>query len=175
MNEVTSILAASDSEPTLKIIIGLIAAGIWVIAQIASAVGKKKDKSRVPEQEIIVDVSRSDQAPPRRTQQVPHQQRPGKQRPEPNQRRQRAGQYQDQQQVRVPQPPPLQQQQQRRQMPEASRPVARLEPAVPHASPLQIGKRDRLRTLLRPKNLQKEFLLTEILQPPIALRPERDR
>ncbi len=178
--EQLNILAEKD--PTLQIIIGVAAFAIWILAQLASALGKKKDKVRLPEhdqQQAPVEFPHAPQPPPRQAPSPAHrQQRPVKQRPQTSQRRRQAEEY------RQLQPPPLTPPP-RRAAPEPApaaeayqrrdQRVLAAQQASQTPTTLNFPKRDRLRSLLRPKNLRKEFLLTEILQSPIGLRPPGDR
>jgi hypothetical protein len=57
-------------------------------------------------------------------------------------------------------------------------PTASAKPPVPAAAevttrPTSTASADRLRKWLTPANLQAQFLFTEILQPPLALRDDR--
>jgi hypothetical protein len=183
MSDYINILAESD--PTLKIVIGLIFAGIWVVAQILSALGKNKEKTRAPDANYPAGLPpEAPLPPPRPARQTP---RPVKKRVETKQR-QRLDRQQTQrveQQVermhppqrsmqvpagRVPPLPPAQQpssQPVERVIGLVAKPVARATPKGPTSA-------QRLTAILRPKNLRKEFILTELLQPPLALRERRD-
>jgi type IV secretory pathway VirB10-like protein len=171
-------ILAQEESSTLKVIIGIVFAGIWIIAQILSSVGKKKEKPP-PQADYPIELPRDSMpvpvpAPP------PRQQRPVKQRVETKQR-QREQQRRPQS---GPTPPPLVQQttRQSQQQRRAEEPVGPVDPHSPilagavgskGAGKTSIKRSDRLRALLRPGNLRKEYILTELFQPPVSQRPER--
>lgn len=206
------ILAQNDDGggTTLKIIIGLVFAGIWVVSQIITAMGKKKDQTSPEDYPVVLPPEapvpqRSPpprQAPPRRNPDRPVSERPAPvQYPSPRveappvKHRRETHQRQRQQAKRPPPPPsapPPRREEPVIRVPER---IASFEPATPSAARampqsaqtagagMTAARRSpadgpnatqRLRAILRPKNLRKEFILTEILQPPLATRPKRE-
>jgi len=202
-----SILAQGE-DPTLKIIIGVVFAGIWILAQVLSAWNERQKKKQrqqktgqtdlpsdvivpipAPRREKPAQSSRRNQAPPR-TQAPPRNQPPARSQPPriPQQARQQANLPPR----RTAPPPPMQkprpvaQESQstpamsaKRQQAQvaaedlaeasgSSAPVATSSSGIPQSSA-------RIRSLLRPRNLRKEFILTEILQPPVGIRAAIDR
>ncbi len=198
MDHLQHILAASDDGgSTVKIVIGLVFAGIWVIAQILASVGKKKDKTRPASGNQPIVLPHEMAQPPAS---APRQQPPVQKRIETKQQqrlekqnRQRMQQQRIDQQPQMPTrsstpsrqspPPPIRQQ---RQTAPSMRPAVALPPDSPIAA-TAFGTRSqqasrtntgptpahRLHAILRPGNMQKEFILTEILQPPLSQRPDR--
>jgi hypothetical protein len=178
----------AESDPTVKIVIGIVVFLLWVISQVAGAVGSKKKTPPVPQmpsqlplprrnppargERVQRDASVNRQAPPRpitpaeRRAQAKNAARQEKLR---RQNEERARALQQMQQRGVSQPPPLRV----APAPEAqdvrSKVVVAATP-VPSRAAEGPTRRERLRSILRPRNLQKEFMLTEILQPPVALR-----
>lgn len=175
MIEQLNILAQDDSS-TLKVIIGIVFAGIWIIAQILSSVGKKKEKP--PQQaDYPIDITPDTMPAPV----PPRQQRPVKHRVETHQR-QRAQQQQRRAETAAVPPPLVQTARQSQQQRRVDGPVAPVDPNSPilanavgtkSSSRTAVTRADRLRALLRPGNLRKEYILTEVFQPPISQRPDR--
>ena len=170
------ILAEGGEDPTVKIIIGVVVAAFGVIGQIIGAITKKPDKSLPPSKPRARPTvalpapmqQRTEMRPVEVTQQV---------RQRPPQIRQPKQQMPKQQARR--QPPPI-----RRQAVQpvaASLPinrqpvVARSNEVVAPAAAKGMPQRDMIEALLKPKNLRKAYMLTELLQPPVALRPDHDR
>jgi hypothetical protein len=211
---------AQGEDPTLKIIIGLVFAGIWVLAQVAGAWNERQKKKQRRQQtgqvelpgDVIVPmpapgrqrtrsentregISRGDMTghetsrpSANRTSPPPRSQPPRSQAPRVPPTAKRP--------PRRPPPPPVQRRpdipthkslpgslsgslqnplsamsQQDNFADEAAAasaiskvPIATSNSGIPQSSL-------RIRSLLRPRNLRKEFILTEILQPPVAMRP----
>ncbi|MBC7782848.1 MAG: hypothetical protein H7144_03330 [Burkholderiales bacterium] len=213
------IMLATDSDPTLKIIIGVIFAGIWVVAQLASALGKKKDKTPEADYPIPMPDHLPPQPPPRRPPPLSKRQEDYPQRQvdtdqTSTQSRQRPSAERQKKKVVVvrepsvviPRQPPRQKASppQRRYQPQSQtlqsparapavptptargsmtsesafeestfRPAIRnLQPAVPRRATDVPIKAQSLRAQLVPANLRTQYVLTEILRPPLALRDE---
>ena len=171
-----NILGAPDDDGVgiFKLIVPIIIAVFWVVAQILSSLGDKK-KKRTPPAEAEYPISLPSEVPPPQPipQRAPKQQRPVKHRAQTNQ--------QQRQNAQRSAPPPLQQ----RVNPQPTRqPAARLDPNSPILQ-AEVGSRagsassrgsvtsQQLRALLRPKSLKHAFILTEILQPPVGIRDDR--
>jgi hypothetical protein len=169
-------LAAPEDQEfgIFKVIVPIIIAVFWVIAQILSSIGSKK-KDRTPPAEAEYPVSLPPEAPV--PQRQPKQQRQVKHRADTRQQRER-----QRQQQRVV-PPPLQVRAQPRPAVQATAPVTadstdaiaatQLGASSSRKSDAGPNANQRLRALLRPKNLKKEFILTEILQSPVGMRRDR--
>jgi len=172
----------AESDPTVKIVIGVVFAGIWVLSQVASAWSerRKKQQQQVPPPPRPARAPRGVPTGGPMPQRAPQQPRPPHSVAPPPLRRGSVPQS-------VPQSVP------RRQAPARTVPSAqqtattiqenaaavkadahvyRTKQSSPSEGPT---RRDRLKSILRPRNLRKEFILTEILQPPISVRPVADR
>ena len=152
----------AESDPTVKLIIGLLIAVGWVIVQVFGALSKKPDKRLPPPAPTPPSAERlpDSDRPPLRQVPVPAPAPPRLQRTKPKQR---------------PKPP-------------APRPVATYQPPSPLAESARqaaerviptratvpqrqsLPRRQTLRTLLQPQNLKSAFILNEILQPPVSPR-----
>ncbi|MGN6627145.1 MAG: hypothetical protein ACTHLN_11060 [Tepidisphaeraceae bacterium] len=189
MNQAWSLLAAED--PVLKLVIGLVVAGIWVVLQIAGAMSKKPDKRRPPS--TLQLPPRTMEPPARR-----HPDLPGPRRGVLTQSGRPAPTVRNRPDVRPPlvKPPPVMRAPVK--APPLPQPVRAMPPAPTAARPAPVVRRpavaptpaavtkapaaaatDRLPrkqfldALLKPRNLRKAYLLAEILQPPVALRDSR--
>lgn len=160
MTDVMPILAAGGEDPTVKIIIGVVVAVFWVIAQVAGALGKKEDKSLpLPSEQ-------------------PPQPRPPRQTPRPD----RVPPVQRRQKPQPPrrQPPPIRQQPAYEAPPVARQRVMETVSEIERkasqspAKPGSLPRRQMINALLRPQNLRRAFVVNELLQPPVALRGERE-
>ena len=168
MSTAMPMLAASGDDPTVKLIIGVAIAAFWIIAQVIGSLTKKPDKTLPPSRNRpqpttnLPPVLQRPVPTPRST--VPPAKRPPPMRP------QRTG-------------PPLRAPDVRRlpakplaAAPPMPRPApatrAALTQSAPAVQPMQ--QRELLGALLRPRNLRKAFVLTELIQPPVALREPRE-
>lgn len=160
-----AILGASTEDPTVKLVIGAIVAVFWIIAQIAGAVSKKKDKSLPPSRPRQTTV---DQPPVPRPTRQPQAKR---QKPQPAVRRQ---------------PPPLRQP----GVTTFATPTPQIQPVVRGAAGTRraeqalaaaastatpaanktLSQGQMVRALLMPRNLRKAYIVNEILQPPVSMR-----
>ena len=170
-----AILAATE-DSTVKVVVGVIVFVIWAISQLATKMNEKKTPTPLPKIEIP-------QGPPPVPQPSPSPTR----RTQPNKRAQIQQGKQDRQnrglqsqQAPPPMinhgtkviPPPLRQKPKPVQVEEQHTPIT--------ASPVTLGyyhregptRAEKMKTLLRPGNLRKEFILTEIFQKPISMRNE---
>lgn len=198
MIDVGNILAAPEDN-TMKIVFGVAVGVFWVIAQIASALGKKKEQAK--RERVRLELERNAhqrrgpdwdqvaQTPPPPPPQVNRSLPPA---PPPYQS---APQYPP-----VPPRPPQQQQQRQAQRPQRQPkppklPKKKKQPPPPPAPVLEeveetrrtvlesaeqraqreprVGARE-LRTWLNPSTMRQQFIVTEILQPPLTLRPPRE-
>ncbi|HEX8323017.1 MAG TPA: hypothetical protein VF595_03810 [Tepidisphaeraceae bacterium] len=160
------ILAAGD-DPTVKIVIGVVVAAIWIISQVIGALTKKPDQQRPPSR-LPPTAGR----PPDMPQRQPPMGRtnvPRSQPPVPPR-------------IKRQKPPPVRQQPQTvqsRPAPAAlptAQPFTRRAPLADAPSPKPaaaagIPRRQMLNALLKVRNLRKAYILAEVLQPPVALRP----
>lgn len=171
------LLAASGEDPTVKIVIGAVVAVIWVLSQIFGAMTKKPDQSLPPSRPR--PRPQPTVAPP-----TPMQQRTQMQPADVTQQaRQRPPQLRQPSQ-QVPKQPARRQPPVRRQavQPAVAPPSTHRQPAtarstevVPPAAAKGMPQRDMIDALLKPRNLRKAYVLTELLRPPVALRPSQDR
>ena len=148
MHSMQHILAESDSG-AMKVIFGVIFVLIWFATSAMSALAKKKTPPQAPRKPPVIAPRRP--APPARRS-VPMISKPN-----PT--------------AAKVQPPPIVAAPAAAFVPSS---ITRLRtsgagPTLAHAAP----RADALRLLLRPQTLQQQFLLTEILQPPLSLRSER--
>lgn len=185
----SAVMAQQNDEVSIfKLIVPILIALFWLITQILASVAEKKKKRSPPDTIEIPPISTEPEKsvpqpgpPPKRVPQAPRQGRP---RPPVRQPQRTMGQ---------PKPPPLTARPNKPQ-PLTTPPVHDIETSSPSqasapilsSSPLattEIGsslttshqgpdRMDRLRAILRPANLRKEFILTEILQPPVGLRSD---
>lgn len=195
MNQAWSLLAAED--PVMKLVIGLVVAGIWVVFQIAGAMPKKPDKRRPPSTMQLPP--RTNELPPRALEPPArrHPDLPGPRRGVLTQSGRPAPTVRNRPDVRPPlwnrppvKAPPLPQPLPKparampptptapRPAPVVRRPaVAPVQAAVAQApaaaAPDRLPRKEFLDALLKPRNLKKAYLLAEILQPPVALRDAR--
>ena len=179
---VPTILAADENDLLIKVGFFLLAGIIWAASQVVGWLNSKKDKTLPPGR------SRQQQ----RTQGQPVQYRvPMEQplRPPPLQRRQ-------QQSPVLQRPPALKSPRKQKQTrpvpvpataapePQKTRAQEKVHQAMTHAydarpqrdDPLPVPadalpRRQVLDALLKPRNLRKAFIVTELLGPPVALRP----
>ena len=177
---------AQQEDPTLKIIIGVLFAGIWIFTQVLAAWNERQKKKQRQQNrqielppDVIVPPSRQ-QPPPRRVPPVSAEQAKREKRIEQRPLRQQKQRTGPPPRPKILQAPPPQQPRPPARPAQAQQvfrqPVA-VESAAeetPTATKMPAGSL-RLRTLLRPKNLRKEFILTEILQPPVSVRAAIDR
>jgi hypothetical protein len=193
MTHLANIFAQSEGDPTIKIVLAVVAGIIWVVAQAASA-WKDRQKSSpppVPRREPRAEpptvgypqgYQQQRQGPPQLPRPVPQQRRPMQDTPRPqSQQGQRTGQKRSnkkaeqarrraaeelQRMTREAPPPP----------PVTRVPVRHEAYAEAVAETVKVEQSpstgQRVRALLRPKNLRKEFILTEVLQKPISMRDE---
>lgn len=186
----SAVMAQQNDEVSIfKLIVPILIALFWLITQILASVAEKKKKRSPPDTIEIPPISTEPEKsvphpvpPPKRVPQAPRQGRP---RPSVRQPQRTMGQ---------PKPPPLTARPNKPQ-PLTTPPVRDIETSSPSqaSAPIlssssslattEIGssrktphqgpdRMDRLRAILRPANLRKEFILTEILQPPIGLRSD---
>lgn len=186
------ILAQQNEEFSIfKLLVPILIALFWLITQILASVAEKKKKTPPGETmenpPISTDSEESVFQPnpsPKRVPQAPRQGRP------------RPPVRQPKKTIRQPQPPPLPS----RYKPQSTQPTSaetiEIPPQFSTPSPslsslpaigtTEIGasgttqpdgpnRLHRLRAILRPANLRKEFILTEILQPPVGLRSDSPR
>lgn len=157
-----SVLAAQD--PIVTIIVLLFFGGVWVLSQVLTALSNKKKQDQ--QQPRPPRPPRGEPPGVPRPQREPRPPRPPRSVPPP---RQSMPQSVSRRQQSQSGPPPLEQVTNLRA---AVAPVYRAKESTETDGPT---RRDRLKSILRPRNLRKEFILTEILQPPISVRPSADR
>jgi hypothetical protein len=161
MSTAMPILAAGGEDPTVKIIIGVVVAVFWIIAQVAGAVGKKPDKTVPPPEPP---------RPPRSQQRPPQANRP------PPLRRQKTQPSRKQvpplrpAAVQSYQAPPAARSRLAESVAESQRAIEKAASAAPKTLP----RNEMINALLRPKNLRRALIVNELLQPPVALRGDRD-
>ena len=134
-------LFAELENATLKVVVGVIVAVVWLAAQVAGSLAKKQPKRPVPPGRTSPPAR-----PPRVTQRTapPRVNRP------------------------APKPAAL------RPTPPVVRTVqARPSAVPPTAKPLP--RQQMVSVLLRPRNLKKAFVLTEVLGTPVSLREDNAR
>lgn len=193
MSELANILAAPEDN-TMKIVFGVAVGVFWVIAQIASALGKKKEQAK--RERVRQELERNAQQrrgpdwdqvantppPPPVNRPVPpmpppYQQSAPQYPPVPAQREQRQAQRPQKQ----PKPPKLPKK--KKQPPPPPVPVLEevevTHRTVPELATTQKAREPRvgaseLQTWLKPATMRQQFIVTEILQPPLAMRPPRD-
>lgn len=173
MSQPMHILAAQD--PIVTLIVMLFFGVVWVLSQVMAAMAEKRKKQKgppVPRPPRGVPPDRPEPVRESRPPRPPRGERPPVRQPSTPKTTSRR------------RPPPLQ---------SSVGPVTAMEPpAYEHelytaqAYHTKLEKREtakaespdslaRVRTLLRPRNLRKEYILTEILQPPVALRPASEQ
>jgi hypothetical protein len=170
-----NILGASDDSELTKVIIGAVFFLFWVLSSIASAISKKNEEAKRKRARDAIAAGTS--LPP----------------PLPGARQQAVRRKVQQRVPAVRQPPPAQRSpQQRRIVAKSPRPapqpvaapvvpVPPVKPAEP-IPPLTVARKivrpttaTALRNWLQPATLRHQFILTEILQPPLALREPNER
>jgi hypothetical protein len=173
---------ARGEDQLIQIILGAVFAAIWVIGALLNAMRKKPASRRQQDekswQEILRDLAGEKPSPPPAPSPPPIEQR-RQNRPQPvpqpiQSRPQRPGKIKKQPK-RKPAPPPV---------PVIQRPLA--QPAMDAATeiltageigsekkPTAISPASALSRLLTPENLHRQYILTEIFQPPLALRDNR--
>ncbi|GIW76916.1 MAG: hypothetical protein KatS3mg104_1979 [Phycisphaerae bacterium] len=188
------ILAQQNEEFSIfKLLAPILILLFWLITQILASMAEKK--KRIPPSETMENPPISTDSeesvfqptpPPRRVPQAPRQGRP------------RPPVRQPKKTIKQPQPPALP----NRYKPQSTQPTSadtiEIPPQFSTSSPnlsslpsigaTEIGasasgttqsdgpnRLHRLRAILRPANLRKEFILTEILQPPVGLRSDSIR
>lgn len=181
----------------MKIVFGVAVGVFWVIAQIASALGKKKEQAKRERVRLELERNAHQRRGPdwEQVAQTPPLPPPPVNRPPAPQPYQSAPQY-------PPVPPRPPQQQQHRQPQRPARqpkppklPKKKKQPPAPPVPVLEeveetrrtvvesteqrkqreprVGARE-LRTWLNPSTMRQQFIVTEILQPPLTLRPPRE-
>jgi hypothetical protein len=199
MWSVQHILAASGDNDLVKVVLGGIFALIWVIGAIASAAAKRRKAER--QREIQMELESAARTAPRwdeiATQNAPVPPMP----PPPNQGQAPQAPTPPRPPIppRAPSPsrpkqqvPPKKKKQPRRPPPvpavaelvnavqthaartEAFRPAAEARVPEPQRATGPSVDATALRAWLRPATLRQQFILTEILQPPLSQRPRRD-
>jgi hypothetical protein len=188
-----SILADSE-DSTVKWIFGLVFLVIWAVSALMSMLAKKKEQERRERVRREIELGRS--MPPSPVQQAPMQQSPRPIRPPTQQPRPPMQQPRPRPQPAPPRPAqarPAPQKQPKKRFPvktPAARPsaparVLQAEPAEavildasPFAPTTTAAKRPNapsaaaLHTWLKPATLRQQFILTEVLQPPVAMRDQ---
>lgn len=183
MPDLSNILAAKEDDALMKVVFFAAVALIWGIGALVKMASKKKDqehrervrreleesRKNAPDYNVVVNqppvkvptppqrqsapapVYRAPPAPPRKPPPVPQQQR------QPKQKKQK----------KAPKPPIVVAQ----QVEEATtqRVFAAQSPVRSKQATANVDA-DQLRNWLRPQTLREQFILTEILQPPLALR-----
>lgn len=163
-----SILAKGDDDWS-KIIIGAIAVAIWVLHSLAQVFNKKKESERnsspPPDYRSPEEIQRQQQEIARRLEEMARKPSPTQARPVPGQPRpaQRKSQKLPKPPVKIFMPAP-----------QSVAPPQVIAPAAPQPQrPTVVGASAvTLSRFLRPGTLRHQFILTEILQKPVALRPE---
>lgn len=175
MQDLSYILAASDDRDITKIIFGAAFVFIWIVSQIISIIAKKTEEAkrkRMREQEALgrPPVMEAPPMPQRPQQPAP---RPVPQRPPAQVRTPAPSRTPKRFPVKLPPPIPARR---KPSVPAQSEPAV-LTSTVPIASPIaQPMKRINSATAatvnawMRPATLRQQFILTEIFQPPLALR-----
>ncbi len=162
----------AETEIPLKLIIGVVFFLIWVISQVITAATKNKNEPVIPPPPSVPPQQPT--SPPARVNRpVPPVQQKQNQRAKQQQRQQPAARRQ--------QPPPLKKPH-RREVAEplvtltevvetvaARSPIVQAQPKRKSEGP---NNQERLIAILRPANLRKDFILTEILRPPLSLRDD---
>jgi hypothetical protein len=197
-----SIVAQESGGEWIKFVFGAIVVGIWIISALASAVAKKHEKERRQRVREQIEMQQSQPMPPPRmpprAPATPRAQRmPPAQRIPPSQRVPSTARRQP---PPIPRQParPVQRTaapKQRRITSPPSAPFAgttrlQAQPLAPATQPVAQTEISTVATIrkrppatatasavarwLNPHTLRQQFILTEILQPPLALRPPRD-
>lgn len=198
MSELANILAAPEDN-TMKIVFGVAVGVFWVIAQIASALGKKKEQAkrervrqefernaqqrRGPDWDQIANTPPPPPPPVNRPVPPPYQQQfpSAPQYPTVPPRSPQQQRHQAQRPPKQPKPPKLPK---KKKLPPPP-PVPVLEEAeethrtVPGTAQVQKQVEPRvgateLRNWLKPATMRQQFIVTEILQPPLTMRPPRE-
>ncbi|HEV7299543.1 MAG TPA: hypothetical protein VGN72_09285 [Tepidisphaeraceae bacterium] len=186
-------LAQANDDNIGRFIFPIIFVLIWIISAIMSAVNKSKDRQRRQQMEVEEHLGRQQptaQRPPPLPDAILRQLPNPMPMPVPPQRQQQQRQQRPQPQSarRTPLPPQLPKKVQKKKKP-AARPVQVFEePAAPlrvSTPPIEavqpIAARPAAATAasiqqwMKPSTLRQQFILTEILQPPKALRPDQER
>ncbi len=172
MTWVTHILAAGSGGGG-GIVVSAIVVFIWIIIAIANAANKQKEEARRKQirRQLgtpIPPVILAPQIQMRVPREAPRRQQP--QQPQQQPRRGKPTGRVVQQSVARPVPPPVP-----IQSPIAARapvPISETTTTAAHAQTIAVNAA-ALHRWLRPETLRHQFFVTEVLQPPVALRPER--
>ena len=160
MASLPSILASDDYEGMIKLIGGVIVLIVWAVGAMASTIKKAQAKSRqkqapfappLPAQRTVAAPARPASRPPPLPMALPPLSTLARSQPPKRP---------------ATQPPP----------PAApAKVIARVaEPAIKPARAARAVSRDPIAGLLRPTTVRAQFILAEVLQPPLALRRKRN-
>lgn len=181
MLELTNILAASGDTDFTKVIFGVVFFLIWAVSQVISIIAKKTEEAkrkRMREQEALGRPPVMQAPPmPQRTQTAPRPQHPSStpipQRAPAQVRTPAPAKAPKRFPVKLPPPIPARRSQSVPAQPDQAVRTAAAPIASPIAQPMKrisSATAASVNAWMRPATLRQQFILTEIFQPPLALR-----